>query len=375
LDKSLAKPEGEVHRDFAMLRGLLLLVFTFAAAASFAAEWDLHKIDGRDYVTADNIARFYGFNRTISGKTFTLRSASKSSLMGSAESRELYINGVKFILSFPVVEKDGQLLISRMDLSKLIEPVLRPSKIKNSVPFDTVILDAGHGGHDLGARCSYGTEKMLTLDVAIRAKKLLEKQGYKVRMTRTSDRFVPLQDRVKFANKYPNGVFVSIHFNSGQKLANGIETFSLAPRGVPSTSASGPSPSDLRLCAGNSRDQENIALATAAHSAMLSKLNMADRGVKRARFVVIRDIKIPGVLLEGGFLSNASDSKKVATAAYRQQMAVAIAEALGRYRAAVTGGGSPVDPVTVARMEKNLEQAGRAGESNGPVVIVPGSSN
>src|SRR5690606_14214165 len=125
----------------------------------------------------------------------------------------------------------------------------------------TVVLDPGHGGHDRGAQCVYGAEKMFTLDLALRAKKMLEAQGFRVVMTRTSDVFIPLEERVKIGNRYPDAIFVSIHFNSSSnRAATGLETFTLAPRGVPSMGADGPMPSDFVQFPGNTRDAENIAL-------------------------------------------------------------------------------------------------------------------
>jgi N-acetylmuramoyl-L-alanine amidase len=99
--------------------------------------------------------------------------------------------------------------------------------------------------------------------------------------------------------------------------------------------ADGPRISDLENCPGNVRDAENMALATAMHASLVVRSKMYDRGIKRARFVVIRDVKIPGVLIEGGFLSNAYDARLIATPAFRQQMAMSIVQAIGNYRRAV----------------------------------------
>jgi N-acetylmuramoyl-L-alanine amidase len=221
-----------------------------------------------------------------------------------------------------------------MDLAKVIEPVLRPSKIKGAEMINTIVLDAGHGGHENGAYSPYGHEKQFTMDVVQRTRLLLVQSGYKVVLTRTGDEYVSLYDRVAIANKYPNALFISVHFNSGGN-GTGLETFTLAPRGVPSMMADGPRVSDLAECNGNVCDAANMALATAMHASLVARSRMYDRGIKRARFVVIRDIKIPGVLIEGGFLSNTFDAKWVATPAYRQQMATCIVQAIGNYRRAV----------------------------------------
>jgi N-acetylmuramoyl-L-alanine amidase len=153
-------------------------------------------------------------------------------------------------------------------------------------------------------------------------------------MTRTNDTFIPLEERTRIANQYSNALFISIHFNSGG-AGTGLETYTLAPRGVPSMMADGPRVTDLQQCAGNINDAQNIALATATHASLVVRSRMYDRGIKRARFVVIRDIIIPGVLIEGGFLSNDYDARLIATPAYRQQMASSIMQAVQNYRRAV----------------------------------------
>jgi N-acetylmuramoyl-L-alanine amidase len=110
---------------------------------------------------------------------------------------------------------------------------------------------------------------------------------------------------------HPTALFIAFHFNSGGDGANGIETYTLAPRGVPSMAADGPMLSDLRANPGNVCDAENMALACATHASLISHARLYDRGIKRARFVVIRDITIPGVLIEGGFLSNPEDARLI----------------------------------------------------------------
>lgn len=319
------------------MRGLFTLFFlALLTARSFAlAEWTLIKHEGRDYVPLENVGRFYQLGTLQHvGNNVTLRTSLRS-LRGQIGSAEFYINNLKFNLSYPVAASDGKPIISRMDLTKLIEPVLRPSRITSGQKVNTVVLDPGHGGHDNGATCTYGNEKNFALDVALRARSLLQAAGFKVVMTRSSDVFIPLEERARFANRYPHALFISIHFNSSGNMATGLETYTLAPRGVPSMANDGPALSDFVPSPGNSRDAENIALACAAHAALVSNSRMYDRGIKRARFVVIRDVTIPGVLVEGGFLSNPNDARRIASAAYRQQMAGSIVQAVRNYRSAV----------------------------------------
>lgn len=334
-----------------MLRSALLILAAFVVVRVHAAgDWTLHKVDGRDYVTLENVADFYGLTDVRRVNNDVTMKLGTRSLRGTAGSVEFFINGLKFNLSYPVMEVDGKLCLSRMDLAKVVEPVLRPSKIKGAEVVQTIVLDAGHGGYDNGAYSAYGHEKQFTLDVIQRTRLLLLQSGYKVVLTRNSDNFISLYERVAIANQYPKAVFVSVHFNSGGSatVGTGLETYTLAPRGVPSMMADGPRVSDLVECAGNACDAQNMALATAMHASLVARSRMYDRGIKRARFVVIRDIKIPGVLIEGGFLSNTLDSKWVATPAYRQQMASCIVQALSNYRRAV----GTTNSVVAARSQK-----------------------
>ncbi len=345
------------------MRGLFtfLILALFAGRALAVGEWKIVKRDGRDYVPLENVGKFYqlGPIQTV-GSGFTLRTQHRS-LRGQRGSKELYINNLKFILSYPILDGGGQLLVSRMDLTKLIEPVMRPSRITSDAKVTTVVLDAGHGGHDHGAKCVFGREKDFTLDVALRTRALLQAAGFRVVMTRSTDVFIPLEERARIANRHQNALFISIHFNSSGNAATGLETYTLAPRGVPSMAADGPMLSDYSPCPGNVRDTENIALACATHAALVYNSKMFDRGIKRARFVVIRDSIIPGVLIEGGFLSNPNDARRIATPAYRQQMAGSILQAVQNYRNAV-GGPRPRLPVV------SVESSTKPSE---PVVITP----
>lgn len=302
------------------------------------AQWNVVQLEGRRHVPVEDVASFYKLNPpAIEGNAFTITGQGRT-IRGKAGSREIWINNVKYILCFDVLSKGGTLLISAMDVTKIIEPVMRPGKIKNATAVRTVILDAGHGGHDGGARGPLGSEKDATLDVVLRAKRLLEENGYNVRMTRMTDVFIPLEKRPAMANKYPNAIFVSVHFNkSNQVGGTGIETYALAPRGVPSMDEESLRYSDFKLYPGHARDSENIALATSMHSSMLRHLRLFDRGIKRARFVVIRDVQIPGVLLEGGFMNHPTDSRQIASTEFRNAFARAILEGVNRYRSAVAG--------------------------------------
>ena len=330
-----------MRRVFVLISALVYMCASrCVAVGTQQGDWTLYKVGGRDYVAVENVARFYALGKVrINGPEFQL-SGGMRSLRGRANTVEFFINNLKFNLSYPVIECDGHLCMSRMDLTKLVEPVMRPGRIKDAEKIGTVVLDPGHGGHDLGAASPYGYEKNFALDVVSRARLLLMQAGFKVVLTRSTDTFVSLGDRVRIANAQKNALFISVHFNAGG-AGTGLETYTLSPRGVPSMAADGPSITDLTPCPGHQNDAENIALATATHAAMVVRSRMWDRGIKRARFVVIRDITIPGVLVEGGFQTNVTDARLIAMPAYRQQMAASILQAVRNYQRSV---GTPAPP-------------------------------
>ncbi len=209
----------------------------FVSQLVAAVEWQVIKINGRDFLSVDNIAKFYGFpNPTIDGRNVELNNG-KNEMQFHIDSREMLINGVRNWLSFPVFVHDGKIVVSRIDLAKTLEPQLRPNMIQKLGRVRTVVLDPGHGGFDKGAISGYGYEKDYALDLARLLRPLLQAKGFRVIMTRESDVFVPLELRARIANATSDSIFVSLHFNATDRdpIASGFEIYSLTPRGAPST--------------------------------------------------------------------------------------------------------------------------------------------
>ncbi|MFZ9937204.1 MAG: N-acetylmuramoyl-L-alanine amidase family protein [Luteolibacter sp.] len=308
-----------------------------APAAASAAGWQIAKHEGREYVPVDSLKQFYNFtNLSRSGKSIVLENP-KVEIRMTSGGHECLMNGVKFVFTHSVIDIGGKPHVSRMDLAKLIDPVLRPNYIRNAGDFRTVILDPGHGGHDPGATNPLGTEANYNLRLAKRIKPLLEARGFRVVMTRESDRFLSLQDRVNLANAVrENTIFISIHFNAGGSHARGIETFTLSPPGVSHYGRDWVA-SDNMARAGNHHDSANIALATSVHGSMLRRLgkNTFDRGIKRARFTVLSGVRHPAILFEGGFMSHPRESRLIANDAYQNALANGMVDAIAKYRFAV----------------------------------------
>lgn len=318
----------------AVLMAFAALAITSPEAGAF--EWELVSYQGRDYVTKESIHQFYRFQNLRSEGETVWFTAPTLEMKATEGKQDLYINNVRFVLSYPVIRYNGRTLFSRLDLAKLIDPVLRPSYIHTAKPFHTVVIDPGHGGHDPGARGVLGPEKNYALKLALELRNSLIERGYSVRMTRDTDKFLSLEERVRYANSVEDSVFVSVHFNSGKSDAHGIETYALSPQGASST-YKGSRSTDAELLSGNRLDSENIALATAVHASVLHRIPAVDRGIKRARWTVLTGIERPAILFEGGFITNSSECSKVSTQSYRTTMAEAIAEAITNYRAALLG--------------------------------------
>jgi N-acetylmuramoyl-L-alanine amidase len=174
--------------------------------------------------------------------------------------------------------------------------------------FKTVVIDAGHGGHDKGAQWGQVYEKHLCLDTATRLEAQLKAMGFKTVMTRSSDNFVSLPGRVSIANRYPDAIFVAVHYNfTWNQEACGLESF---------------------YC----NSTESQKLAEMVQQNIVRKVHATDRHSKFARFYVIRHTNIPAILVECGFVSNSSERNRMKAAWYRESLAKGIADAVMRYR-------------------------------------------
>ena len=311
--------------------------FALASTTTFAGDdWKIIKISGHDYLTVDNISRFYGLPAGVVAQGEKMRFETvKNPLEFVSGSREAMINGARSWLCFPLIEQDGKYLVSRTDLAKTIEPLVRPHRVLNVGNVQTVVLDPGHGGYDKGQVSRYGYEKDFALDVARKLRPLLQAKGLRVMMTREGDYFVPLEVRAKIANAARNSIFVSIHFNAtnDDPNATGFEIFSFTPRGAPSTSDTALTSSSYSMQPGSEVDAQSMALSACIYHSLLGHIPEYDRGIKRARFAVLRLTKVPAVLIEGGFLTERGECKLIANKDWRAKLAGAIGVGIESYRA------------------------------------------
>jgi N-acetylmuramoyl-L-alanine amidase len=336
---------------------LVSLISVSQRIATAADDWKIIKVRGSDYLSVENISQFYGVPAGIAASGEKVESdAVNNPLEFVSGSREVMINGARSWLCFPIIEQDGKYLVSRTDVAKTIEPLVRPHRVPNVGKVQTVVLDPGHGGYDRGQVSRYGYEKDFALDVARKLRPLLQSKGLRVIMTREGDYFVPLEVRAQIANAARDSIFVSIQFNAtnDDPHATGFEIFSFTPRGAPSTSDSAVAPNALSTQPGSSVDAQSMALSACIYHSLLGHVPEYDRGIKRARFAVLRLTKVPAVLIEGGFLTEQGECKLIAQKEWRARLAHAIGVGIESYR---TLGTKKQRPLLVADYRKQVKSA------------------
>jgi N-acetylmuramoyl-L-alanine amidase len=196
----------------------------------------------------------------------------------------------------------------------------------------TVLIDTGHGRRDNGAVGARYKEKNLVLQLGKYLKRALLTKGFKVIMSRESDTFLSLKERAALAAKLKPDIFISLHCNAAKsKSASGIETFCVTPAGEASSSDS--SPQNINLL-GNKHNKENARLAFEIQKNLIRSTRAKDRGVKFARFFVLKNINCPGVLVETGFLSNNAEEKRLGYKSYQTKIVNGLLNGILAYRRA-----------------------------------------
>lgn len=323
-----------------------------SAAATAAAERKVEKRGGWD-VSSRRVGNVEGVELARVAEALGLAYAwsggnAKAVLTGEGAraelptgTRDVEVNGLRVFLGQPVMVEGGKVFVSRTDFERVLAPLLRPGTgVTPIAKPKTIVLDPGHGGKDHGTSVN---EKTYALDVARRAKPLLEAAGFRVVLTRTEDVFIGKRERAILANTNRADVFVSIHFNALPKdtKTSGIEIFSFAPRGQRSTDSWSPGKTDdaeSAAAAVNRWDYWSSVLAQALQGRLVRDLQAFDRGKKIAHWGVLRGLNCPGVLVECGFLTSETEAKKIATEAYRQRLAETLAAGVQDYARVVASG-------------------------------------
>jgi N-acetylmuramoyl-L-alanine amidase len=291
-------------------------------------------IAGKEYVRLDQWARANGFQFKWASKQEAVLQKGTTRIELTAELKRMSVNGVLVILSEPVRNYNGSPCMASVDLTTALQPILFPPKGRPRSTVKHICIDPGHGGKQTGYIVSGEPEKKYTLLLAQELGAQLRQAGYTVSYTRTTDTLVDWGERPEMARRRGADMFISLHFNSAgytSAEARGVEVYCMTPQRARSTNDRGEG-GNSGAYLGNLNNPRNMVLAYELQKAITRGTGLEDRGVKRARFEVLRDAQMPAVLIEGGFMSNPTEARKIFSPIWRKQMAQAIAAGIGNYR-------------------------------------------
>jgi len=312
--------------------GLILFIICafYTNASAFKVRSTMY--GGNKYVYLSDIAKFFGMKLSVN-KMYSKLYSKYSLIRFNNNSKDVILNGIKVYLSLPAIYNNGKPIISETDLTLLVNPILRSQSLTKH-RLRTIVIDPGHGGKDEGAAGTTFKEKNIALSIAKKLRNILLKNGFKVIMTRSSDRFIPLKSRPAICNKYNGDIFVSIHCNAASKQVKGIETFIYTPLGTASTHSYNNSG---KAHLGNLSDKNNAKLGYEIHKRLINSkyTKTNDRGLKRAKFAVLRYSSVPAVLIETGFISNSNEQRLLGSSNYQTALATSIASGIIAYRNAI----------------------------------------
>ncbi len=256
-----------------------------------------------------------------------------TSLEFRLNSQRAEINGVSVFLSFPIIVQKGEPLIASQDVDRLLTPILHPLRNKAGRRVRTIALCPGHGGKDPGFQVGAEQEKKYTLLLAQEVRRRLAAAGFKVVMLRDSDRTVSHEARALAAKRRQADVYVSLHYNSAGPQGGdvrGVEVYCLTLPGSPSTN--GGVARARRTEPGDRNNDKSVLLAYQLQKSLVRNLRTPDRGLRRARFVVLRLAEMPAVLIEAAFMSNPEEMKRIKDTTERGRTAQAIVDGLLAYK-------------------------------------------
>lgn len=266
------------------------------------------------------------------------------------------VDGVPQTLAAPPLMNQGKFLVPERlwnDHLARWRPPSQPSRPYGGLSRLRIItVDAGHGGHDPGAHGRNGLkEKMVTLDISKRLADLLRKDGFQVVMTRNDDRFIPLPGRPAIANRAGADLFVSVHANASRsRAAGGFEVYYLseatddharaleaAENAALPHEMGGSVPAQTQAILWDllytEHRMESSELATHICRGMSgSDLASKNRGIKSARFAVLKGARMPAVLVEVGFLTHSGEESRLRTPLHRQKVAEGIRRGILAFR-------------------------------------------
>jgi len=309
-------------------------IFLSGAICSGAAKVKSYAdVSPKTTISLSQMSARCGFSAmTVNGKQITMRTKFNVLAM-EGDSRRATFNGTDIWLNGPITRHWGSWHILQTDIDRTILPLLNPNNALASEEYRIVVLDPGHGGDDRGAQSRSGlNEKAIVLDLARKVRSILLQYRIDTRLTRNGDQKLDLEERTDLAGRWKSSLFVSIHLNAADNSSPaGIETHILPPAGCSSTANNSLGVYDQVVHPGNRHDRANIVLGYLMQKSLLKHTGSEDRGVRRSRFVVLKNSSAPACLVECGFLSNRSEGSKMGSPAHIDNLARGIAEGIISY--------------------------------------------
>lgn len=323
----------------ALATGLWLLGLLTAAAQAPLGRMERLSLVGTEYVRLDQWARANGgkFNWVTWGREARV-TLPAGALTFTLHSTRITLRGIQTWLSKPVAAHGGTLYAAAADLNTTLHPLLFPPRAPAGQVVRTIMLDPGHGGKDPGNKEGRRMEKEYTLLLAREVRDLLVKAGFKVLLTRNADTLLDLETRPDLARRQKADLFLSLHFNSadgpGGAAVQGAETYALTPAWTASTNdPTGRGSKSTQP--GNRFDARNTLLAWHIQKALVERGGSEDRGMKRARYAVLKTAEMPAALIEAAFMTHPADARRIYEPAQRRRMAEAIVSGILAYKKTV----------------------------------------
>lgn len=303
------------------------------------------RVDGFDYVDLDDFARRLDLHVEWLKPDERVRLKTDAVAMElTAGSREVSVNGLRVFLGLPTRWHRKALCVSGIDVDKVLGPLFQPGvgRVFPPRPVKTIVIDPGHGGVHLGTQNESLKlqEKTFTLDTAMRLKALLVARGYGVVLTRSADRELSpdwrqdLQARAEVANRVKADLFISVHYNAtaeNPQATAGVETIRYTPQNQTPSGRTERRASDEEEHPNDNHADWSTIVGFTVHRRLVADLGAVDRGLKHDKLAVLKQAACPAILVEGGFLSNEAEAKRIVTPEYRQRVAESIASAVDEY--------------------------------------------
>ncbi|MBQ8516447.1 MAG: N-acetylmuramoyl-L-alanine amidase [Akkermansia sp.] len=308
-----------------LLLGLAGLILPGSAVTADGGMWSTTSVENVGYVSLEDIRSFYKLMPIAQPKGSGTRAVGNGTvtLIFGPGPRVVSIHGLRCTLSHPTRPDDkGDILVSKTDLLKLIDPVLRPTYIANRRAIKTVVIDPGHGGHDSGTVTDYAREAHVALMVAGKLAGELRQRGLEVKLTREVNQHVSDQSRVDLANQATDALFLSLHLNCGRSDVSGIETYTVAPA----------APGETERPA-NEHDAANAALSAALQSSLVRKAGAKDGGCRRVNYSLLSSLRCPAALVELGYATNREEAESLNSDEYQSKLALALADGIAAFAA------------------------------------------